>query len=223
MADAVINVCAVLRDFFRKFRNPVAPPGSTTRETRGEPPRPGAARGHDADEVIAELGLLDTVAGMSLSSLATTFRPARFDDVIGQRHVKVPLRQALASNRLPQQLLFVGGSGLGKTTLARIVAGSLLCPNRDADTSDACGTCESCTALAAGNHPDVIEFDAASHGQKDNMVELARRATLAPMLSTHRVFIIDEAHGLNRHLAPSGAGEVDTAHLRIDVNNALEG
>ena len=90
------------------------------------------------------------------------------------------------------------GSGLGKTTLARCVAAALLC--LDPKDGDACRVCESCLDISdpSRTHPDVIEFDAASNGQKDQIRELAARAQVAPVRSQHRVYIIDEAHGLSR-------------------------
>lgn len=111
--------------------------------------------------------------------------------------MKVPLQRAIAAGTLAQQLLFTGASGLGKTTLARIVAAAVLCT--DSVDDEPCGSCVSCTAVFdhGGSHPDVTEFDAASHGNKDDIRDLAQRAMLAPMQGSKRVFIIDEAHGLS--------------------------
>lgn len=132
------------------------------------------------------------------TSLATRFRPASLSQVVGQRHATSVLQAALKRGTLPQQILFSGGSGLGKTTLARCVAAALLC--LDPKDGDACRVCQSCLDIAdpSRTHPDVIEFDAASNGQKDQIRELAARAQVAPVRSSHRVYIIDEAHGLSR-------------------------
>lgn len=132
-------------------------------------------------------------------SLAVRYRPRRFADVVGQAHVRVPLQRAVATGRLPAQLLFSGNSGLGKTTLARVAAAALLCetPMKERVNGDACGVCESCLMIAAGAHPDVVELDAASHGRVDEIRELASRASLVPLRGTHRVYIVDEAHGLS--------------------------
>ena len=131
-------------------------------------------------------------------SLATKFRPASLSQVVGQKHATSVLLASLKRNSLPQQILFSGGSGLGKTTLARCVAAALLC--LDPKDGDACRVCESCLDISdpSRTHPDVIEFDAASNGQKDQIRELAARAQVAPVRSQHRVYIIDEAHGLSR-------------------------
>lgn len=130
-------------------------------------------------------------------SLAVRHRPRRFADVAGQRHVVAVLRAAAGRRQPPQQILLAGPSGLGKTTLARIFAAALFCTDPQPD-GDACGTCTSCDAVTGpgGFHPDVIEMDAASTGGKDEIRELATRATLAPLQSPWKVYIIDEAHGL---------------------------
>jgi DNA polymerase-3 subunit gamma/tau len=108
------------------------------------------------------------------------------------------LLKALQKGALPQQILFSGGSGLGKTTLARCVAAALLCESPV--DGDSCGACQSCLDISTPSriHPDVVEFDAASNGQKEQIKDLATRAQTAPQRGTHRVYIIDEAHGLSR-------------------------
>lgn len=131
-------------------------------------------------------------------SLASKSRPARLSEVVGQRHATSVLLKALQKGALPQQILFSGGSGLGKTTLARCVAAALLCESPV--DGDSCGTCQSCLDISTPSriHPDVVEFDAASNGQKEQIKDLATRAQTAPQRGTHRVYIIDEAHGLSR-------------------------
>lgn len=130
-------------------------------------------------------------------SLAVRWRPRRFADVTGQRHVVAVLKAAAARTAPPQQILLAGPSGLGKTTTARIFAAALLCEFRGPD-GDACGLCESCLAVTgpAGAHPDVVELDAASNGGKDEIRDLAARAVLGPMRGRWKVYIVDEAHGL---------------------------
>lgn len=139
---------------------------------------------------------LSTIEGVT--GLATKHRPRRLTDLVGQRHVTAVLQKALQSHRVPHQLLFSGGSGLGKTTVARVVAAALLCENPV--DGDACGVCESCLDIfePSRSHPDVVEFDAASNGQKEQIRELAARALTSPVRGEHRVYIIDEAHGLSQ-------------------------
>jgi DNA polymerase III subunit gamma/tau len=133
-----------------------------------------------------------------VTGLAIKHRPRRLADLVGQRHVTAVLQRALQSQRVPHQLLFSGGSGLGKTTVARVVAAALLCENPV--EGDACGACESCLDIFEPNrsHPDVVEFDAASNGQKEQIRELAARALTSPVRGEYRVYIIDEAHGLSQ-------------------------
>jgi DNA polymerase III subunit gamma/tau len=135
----------------------------------------------------------------SVTNLAARYRPEGFSTLTGQRHVAAVLRPALVSGEVPQQLLFSGGSGLGKTTVARIVASAVLCHTSMAlrDQGDPCGTCVSCEAMRLDRHPDYVEFDAASHGGKEEVREIAARAQTSPLLSGHRVYVIDEAHGLS--------------------------
>ncbi|RZS44975.1 DNA polymerase III tau subunit [Herbihabitans rhizosphaerae] len=127
-------------------------------------------------------------------ALYRKYRPATFAEVVGQEHVTVPLRTALAAKRVNHAYLFSGPRGCGKTSSARILARSLNC--EQGPTDEPCGTCDSCVALAP-NGPgsvDVVELDAASHGGVDDARELRDRAFYAPAQSTYRVFIIDEAH-----------------------------
>jgi DNA polymerase-3 subunit gamma/tau len=133
-----------------------------------------------------------------VTGLATKHRPRSLADLVGQRHVTTVLHKALLADRLPHQLLFSGGSGLGKTTVARVVAAALLCENPQ--NGDACQLCDSCLDIFEPSriHPDVVEFDAASNGQKEQIRDLAARALTAPVRGKYRVYIIDEAHGLSQ-------------------------
>ena len=142
-----------------------------------------------------------TPAGDIAAALATRYRPRSFSTLTGQKHVGAILRRAIADRTVPQQLLFSGGSGLGKTTVARILSAALLCKTSlsERDNADACGVCSSCLdVLTPGrNHPDLIEFDAASNGGKDEIRAIAQRAQLAPLVGPVKIYIIDEAHGLS--------------------------
>lgn len=137
--------------------------------------------------------------------LALRYRPRKLSELVGQRHVAAVLASSLAAGTLPQQLLLSGGSGLGKTTTARICAAAMLCstPLDERDNADPCGHCQECIdVLTPGRgHPDVVELDAASHGGKDEIKDIAKSAVLAPMRASKKIYIIDEAHGLS---APGG-------------------
>ncbi|MDV6011290.1 DNA polymerase III subunit gamma and tau [Haloechinothrix sp. LS1_15] len=127
-------------------------------------------------------------------ALYRKYRPATFGEVVGQDHVTVPLRAALAAGRINHAYLFSGPRGCGKTSSARIMARSLNCAN--GPTDEPCGECDSCVNLApeGAGSVDVIELDAASHGGVDDARELRDRAFYAPAESRYRVFVIDEAH-----------------------------
>ncbi len=127
-------------------------------------------------------------------ALYRKYRPATFAEVVGQEHVTEPLSVALEAGRINHAYLFSGPRGCGKTSSARILARSLNCVQ--GPTSNPCGVCESCMALApnAPGSIDVVELDAASHGGVDDTRELRDRAFYAPAQSRYRVFIVDEAH-----------------------------
>lgn len=127
-------------------------------------------------------------------ALYRRYRPETFAEVIGQDHVTTPLRSALANNRVNHAYLFSGPRGCGKTTSARILARALNCEK--APIADPCGECRSCQDLARGGPGsiDVIEIDAASHGGVDDARDLREKAFFAPVASTYKVYIIDEAH-----------------------------
>src|SRR5436189_6040264 len=99
--------------------------------------------------------------------LARSWRPQRFDDVIGQRGVTQTLRNAIAAKRIAQSFVFSGPRGVGKTTTARIMARALNCEK--GPTADPCGECDACTEIAQGRDMDVIEIDAATNTQVDKV------------------------------------------------------
>ncbi|MEI7442620.1 MAG: DNA polymerase III subunit gamma and tau [Actinomycetes bacterium] len=134
---------------------------------------------------------------MSLA-LYRKYRPGSFAQVIGQEHVTGPLTRALDTDRIHHAYLFTGPRGCGKTSSARIMARSMNCAQ--GPTSTPCGVCQSCVDLAP-NGPgsiDVIEIDAATYRGIDDAKELRERAIYAPVNSTYKIYIIDEAHQLTR-------------------------
>jgi DNA polymerase-3 subunit gamma/tau len=133
------------------------------------------------------------VGGVSLA-LYRRYRPETFAEVIGQEHVTGPLQQALRNNRVNHAYLFSGPRGCGKTTSARILARCLNC--EQGPTPDPCGECLSCRDLARGGPGsiDVIEIDAASHGNVDDTRDLREKAFFGPASSRYKIYIIDEAH-----------------------------
>src|ERR687883_179205 len=133
---------------------------------------------------------------MAYQVIARKWRPQKFDDVVGQQAVTRTLRNALSSGRLAQAFVFAGPRGVGKTTTARILARALSCAN--GPTADPCGTCDACVEIAEGRDIDVLEIDAATHTQVDNVREvIISGLAIAPVRNRYKVFIIDEVHQLS--------------------------
>ena len=135
---------------------------------------------------------------LSYTALARKYRPRRFADVVTQKHVSETLCRAISDGRVGHAYLFCGPRGVGKTTLARMLAMSLNCSVRE-DSGEPCGECESCTRIWSGQTAlDVIEIDAASNRGVDDARQLRERAMYAPAEGSYKVFIVDEAHMLTR-------------------------
>ena len=135
---------------------------------------------------------------MSYQVIARKWRPQKFDDVIGQQAVTRTLANALTSGRLAQAFVFAGPRGVGKTTTARILARALNCVN--GPTADPCGVCDACVEIAEGRDIDVLEIDAATHTQVDNIREvIISGLSIAPVRNRYKIFIIDEVHQLSSH------------------------
>lgn len=133
---------------------------------------------------------------MGSKVIALKYRPQTFQEVVGQEPVIRLLKNAIQTQQLPHALIFSGIRGIGKTTLARIVAKVLNCENPK--DGDACGKCSSCLGVQDNSHLDIIEIDAASHTGVDNIRELIESSQYKAIRGQVKVFIIDEVHMLSK-------------------------
>src|SRR6201997_1931679 len=134
---------------------------------------------------------------MSYTALARKWRPKKFSELVGQEHVRRALVNALGSGRVHHAFLFTGTRGVGKTTIARILAKCLNCET--GVTAEPCGVCASCREIDAGRFPDLIEVDAASRTKVDDTRELLDNVQYAPARGRYKVYLIDELHMLSAH------------------------
>ncbi|MHB1992051.1 DNA polymerase III subunit gamma/tau [Metallibacterium scheffleri] len=134
---------------------------------------------------------------MSYQVLARKWRPRRFSELVGQEHVVRALTHALASGRMHHAYLFTGTRGVGKTTIARILAKSLNCER--GTSAEPCGECAVCQAVDAGRFVDLLEIDAASNTGVDDVREVIENAQYAPTRGRYKVYLIDEVHMLSRN------------------------
>ena len=131
---------------------------------------------------------------MAYQVLARKYRPQRFSDVIGQDHVTRTLKNAIEQQRIAHGYIFSGHRGIGKTTIARILAMALNCRSADRPAPEPCGQCDSCQEVRAGNSVDVIEIDAATNRGIDEIRELRDAARYRPARDRYKIYILDEAH-----------------------------
>lgn len=132
---------------------------------------------------------------MAYKALYRTYRPHSFDTVVGQKHIVQTLQNAMKQNKISHAYLFCGPRGTGKTTVAKLVAKSVNCLNQD---KAPCNECENCITIQNGNHPDVIEIDAASNNGVDEIRDLIEKVKYAPLQAKYKVYIIDEVHMLTQ-------------------------
>lgn len=131
---------------------------------------------------------------MSYQVLYRTYRPAKFEEVVGQDYIIKILKNAIKSNKIAHAYLFAGPRGTGKTTIAKLFAKAINC---ESFKEEACDECDSCIAFNNNSHPDIIEMDAASNNGVDNIREIVEQVNYAPILGKYKIYIIDEAHMLS--------------------------
>ncbi len=129
---------------------------------------------------------------MSYKVIARKYRPSTFDEVIGQDHITHTISKSIMQNKIAHAYLFSGAHGVGKTSLARIIAKALNCEN--GPTDHPCGVCSSCTQIADGTPLDVIEIDGASNRGIDNIRSIIESSRISPVAGKYKIYIIDEVH-----------------------------
>ncbi len=135
---------------------------------------------------------------MSYQVLARKYRPSSFDEVIGQDHVVQVIKNSIEQERVHQAFLFSGTRGVGKTTIARLLAKCLNCMSSDSPTSQPCNKCESSISIQEGKSIDFLEIDAASRTGVEHMRELLSSLHTSPSVSRFKIFLIDEVHMLSK-------------------------
>lgn len=128
---------------------------------------------------------------MSYKALYRTYRPASFEDVVGQKHIVITLRNAVKQNKIAHAYLFCGPRGTGKTSVAKLLAKAVNCIDEE---NIPCNQCPNCLAIQQGNHPDIVEIDAASNNGVDEIRDLIEKVKYSPIEGKYKVYIIDEVH-----------------------------
>ena len=135
---------------------------------------------------------------MSYQVLARKYRPNSFDEVIGQDHIVQVIKNSIEQKRVHQAFLFSGTRGVGKTTIARLLAKCLNCMSSDSPTSEPCGKCDSSIGIQEGKSIDFLEIDAASRTGVEHMRELLSSVHTSPSVARYKIFLIDEVHMLSK-------------------------
>ena len=128
---------------------------------------------------------------MAYIALYRKYRPINFESVAGQKYIVQTLKNAVEQNRIGHAYLFCGPRGTGKTSIAKIFAKMINCTN---ESGRPCGECDNCISMQQGNHPDIIEIDAASNNGVDEVRDLIEKVKYAPLKGKYKVYIIDEVH-----------------------------
>ena len=131
---------------------------------------------------------------MAYQVLYRTYRPSKFSEVVGQEYIVKTLVNAIKNNKIAHAYLFAGPRGTGKTSVAKLFAKAINCEDFK---DEACDNCNSCLSYLDGNHPDIIELDAASNNGVDDIREIVDQVAYAPILGKYKVYIIDEVHMLS--------------------------
>lgn len=135
---------------------------------------------------------------MKNQALYQKYRSHTFEEVVGQEYIVQSIQNAIQQDKIGHAYLFCGPRGTGKTTMARILAQAVNCEHPE---SAPCGTCENCKAAKEGNHPDIIEINAANETHVEDIRDLIERARLAPMMGKKKIYIVDEVHQLSSSAA----------------------
>ena len=131
---------------------------------------------------------------MAYQVLYRTYRPRKFEEVIGQQYIIKTLKNAIKTNKIAHAYLFAGPRGTGKTTIAKLFAKAINCEDFN---EEACEECKSCVAYKENNHPDIIELDAASNNSVEQIRDIIDKIPYLPLVGKYKVYIIDEVHMLS--------------------------